>query len=202
MWIEPVVRGSRVQLYEYFKPGLTQIVLATGKPTCPRLVPFNLLFCLIPFRIRISSSYGLVFPFPFPHPFVARVFLVAASSSFSHLSRRSTPLSLSLSLSLSSASLTLSPSFRVAYPSLSPPASRLPVSSPLFSVALERLRSIDSFPGNMKERVRRTWFIDFCFSERGAPWNAVSERMGYRKRYRLSEWNNYRGRNYPATLPD
>lgn len=124
-----------MQLYEYFKPGLTQIVLATGKPTCPRLVPFNLLFCLIPFRIRISSSYGLVFPFPFPHPFVARVFLVAASSSFSHLSRRSTPLSLSLS-----SALTLSPSFRVAYPSLSlsPPASRLPVSSPLFSVALER----------------------------------------------------------------
>lgn len=140
-----------MQLYEYFKPGLTQIVLATGKPTCPRLVPFNLLFCLIPFRIRISSSYGLVFPFPFPHPFVARVFLVAGSSSFSHLSRRSTPLSLSLS-----SALTLSPSFRVAYPSLSPPASRLPVSSPLFSVALERLRSIDSFPGNMKERVRRT----------------------------------------------
>lgn len=103
-----------MQLYEYFKPGLTQIVLATGKPTCPRLVPFNLLFCLIPFRIRISSSYGLVFPFPFPHPFVARVFLVAASSSFSHLSRRSTPLSLSLS-----SALTLSPSFRVAYPSLS-----------------------------------------------------------------------------------
>lgn len=103
-----------MQLYEYFKPGLTQIVLATGKPTCPRLVPFNLLFCLIPFRIRISSSYGLVFPFPFPHPFVARVFLVAGSSSFSHLSRRSTPLSLSLS-----SALTLSPSFRVAYPSLS-----------------------------------------------------------------------------------
>lgn len=143
-----------MQLYEYFKPGLTQIVLATGKPTCPRLVPFNLLFCLIPFRIRISSSYGLVFPFPFPHPFVARVFLVAGSSSFSHLSRRSTP----LSLSLSSASLTLSPSFRVAYPSLSL-SSSFSVTRLFPSVlcgAGTRLRSIDSFPGNMKERVRRT----------------------------------------------
>ena len=141
-----------MQLYEYFKPGLTQIVLATGKPTCPRLVPFNPLlpypfsnpyFVFLWSRLSFSFSPSLCRTrFPRRRFFLVFSFIASVNSS--------------LSLSLSSASLTLSPSFRVAYPSLSPPASRLPVSSPLFSVALERLRSIDSFPGNMKERVRRT----------------------------------------------
>lgn len=200
MWIEPVIRGSRVQLYEYFKPGLTQIVLATGKPTCPRLVPFTSL-SPYPFSNPPYFPYALVFLSPFPpHPSLcyrrARVFPRPRRrfSSFSHLSRRSTPLSLSSPV-VNAVSVV---SGRL-YTYISPPASQLSVFSPLFGGA-GTPAPIDSFPGNMKERVRRTWFIDFCFDERSTV--SVGERMGYRKRYRRSEWNNYRGRNYPTTLLD
>lgn len=159
------------------------------------------LFHLIPFRIRhispmLSSSFLLSLP---THPFVTAVHafshvLVAGSSSFSHLSRRSTPLSLSSPV-VNAVSVV---SGRL-YTYISPPASQLSVFSPLFGGA-GTPAPIDSFPGNMKERVRRTWFIDFCFDERSTV--SVDERMEYRKRYRRSEWNNYRGRNYPATLLD
>lgn len=104
-----------MQLYEYFKPGLTQIVLATGKPTCPRLVPFNPLlpypfsnpyFVFLWSRLSFSFSPSLCRTrFPRRRFFLVFSFIASVNSS--------------LSLSLSSASLTLSPSFRVAYPSLS-----------------------------------------------------------------------------------
>lgn len=144
-----------MQLYEYFKPGLTQIVLATGKPTCPRLVPFTSL-SPYPFSNPPYFPYALVFLSPFPpHPSLCyrRAFshvLVAGSSSFSHLSRRSTLLSLSSpvvnAISVVSGRL---------YTYISPPASQLSVFSPLFGGA-GTPAPIDSFPGNMKERVRRT----------------------------------------------
>lgn len=143
-----------MQLYEYFKPGLTQIVLATGKPTCPRLVPFNPLlpypfsnpyFVFLWSRLSFSFSPSLCRTrFPRRRFFLVFSFIASVNSS--------------LSLSLSSASLTLSPSFRVAYPSLSL-SSSFSVTRLFPSVlcgAGTRLRSIDSFPGNMKERVRRT----------------------------------------------
>lgn len=174
MWIEPVVRGSRVQLYEYFKPGLTQIVLATGKPTCPRLVPFTSL-SPYPFSNPPYFPYALVFLSPFPpHPSLCyrRAFshvLVAGSSSFSHLSRRSTPLSLFLH-----PSLTLSLSFRVAYIHIYLLQLLSYPSFPLCSVALERQpRSI---------RFQETWKNEFgerdssiSVSTRGAPWASVNE---------------------------
>lgn len=77
MWIEPVVRGSRVQLYEYFKPGLTQIVLATGKATCPRL-PLTNLASFLSFYL-LSSSFALSFIFHVCHATSSPLFLCSSS---------------------------------------------------------------------------------------------------------------------------
>lgn len=174
MWIESVVRGSRVQLYEYFKPGLTQIVLATGKPTCPRLVPFTSL-SPYPFSNPPYFPYALVFLSPFPpHPSLcyrrACVFPRPRRrfSLFSHLSRRSTP------LSLSSPVVNAVSVFRVAYIHIYLLQLLSYPSFPLCSVALERQpRSI---------RFQETWKNEFgerdssiSVSTRGAPWASVNE---------------------------
>lgn len=86
-----------MQLYEYFKPGLTQIVLATGKATCPRLPvsqarssAFTSLF-LFSFILHIcpASSSSLRFcPSPalcYPLRHRARVFSSSTPFTVSHL---------------------------------------------------------------------------------------------------------------------
>lgn len=174
MWIEPVVRGSRVQLYEYFKPGLTQIVLATGKPTCPRLVPFTSL-SPYPFSNPPYFPYALVFLSPFPpHPSLcyrrARVFPRPRRRFFLVFSFIA---SVNSSLFLHP-SLTLSLSFRVAYIHIYLLQLLSYPSFPLCSVALERQsRSI---------RFQETWKNEFgerdssiSVSTRGAPWASVNE---------------------------
>lgn len=173
MWIEPVVRGSRVQLYEYFKPGLTQIVLATGKPTCPRLVPFTSL-SPYPFSNPPYFPYALVFLSPFPpHPLLPPCTRFPTSSSPvlpRFLIYRVGQL---LSLFLHP-SLTLSLSFRVAYIHIYLLQLLSYPSFPLCSVALEHQpRSI---------RFQETWKNEFgerdssiSVSTRGAPWASVNE---------------------------
>lgn len=133
------------------------------------------LFHLIPSRIRhispmLSSSFLLFLP---THPFVTAVHafshvLVAGSSSFSHLSRRSTP------LSLSSPVVNAVSVFRVAYIHIYLLQLLSYPSFPLCSVALERQpRSI---------RFQETWKNEFgerdssiSVSTRGAPWASVNE---------------------------
>lgn len=146
-----------MQLYEYFKPGLTQIVLATGKPTCPRLVPFTSL-SPYPFSNPPYFPYALVFLSPFPpHPSLcyrrARVFPRPRRRFFLVFSFiASVNSSLSLSSPIVNAVSVVSGRL---YTYISPPASQLSVFSPLFGGA-GTPAPIDSFPGNMKERVRRT----------------------------------------------
>ena len=133
------------------------------------------------FRLPMVSSFLFLFPIPLSHAFssspvlprflIYRVGqLLSLSLSFFSVVNAVSVVSGRLSLSLS----------------LSPPASRLPVSSPLFSVALERAygRSI---------RFQETWKNEF--GERDSS-ISVSAREEHRGTPSVNEWDIVNGIDY------